>query len=795
MIPVPDSGNPAARGYARASGLPQDDGLIKNRYVARTFIQPGQELRKHGLRLKFNPLPEVVAGKRIVVVDDSIVRGNTTRQIVQMLRDAGASEVHMRISAPPIRHPCHYGIDMSTREEMIAHNRTAAEVAAELGADSLAYLSLAGVYEAIGEPARVALRRVLLGRLPTRWYVRQGRLRERTAARAELTAQSRTRACPPIRGVHAPFEDPDPRVGSRAGVAGCGAREERTTSPRLLRSTAAPSTSSGPATSTRSTPARRTTPAATWSTNVTQRTPMAYEPGKADARPDLAVAAPTVSEDGKTVTVKLRDGVHFSPPVKREITSADLKYAIERGFFRTVNNPYAPAYFGDLVGATPGAKPGAHIAGITTPDAHTVVFKLRRSTGGTLAAALVLPLAAPVPRDYALALDREKVSGYGPKQVATGPYMLSAYKPGDRITLVRNPSWNAKTDFRPAYLDRIEMPQGNNDPTIAARKVLNGTHTVTGDFLLPPTVLKDAVTKHADQLALVDSGGGRWAALNTTVAPFDDVNVRKAVVAAFNRQSVMYALGGKTVGTVASHFLPPGMPGFDQAGGAKGTGVDFLASPTGNAALAASYMKKAGFASGRYDGPAISMVGPVDGNGRAISTLAKAAFEAVGFKVKLQLLSQQVVMTKFCGSPSAEVSVCPNIGWTRDFADGQTFLDPTFSGASIHAGRQRQRLPARRSGRQRRDRPRQDRDRPDRPRRRVGRGRPCDHGAGPGRAARLGQGRHGLVGRCARCRERAARRLGLRFHGSALRLQILCNIGPGRPGRRLWSPVRCPWPG
>jgi amidophosphoribosyltransferase len=149
VIPVPDSGNPAARGFARVSGLPQDDGLIKNRYVARTFIQPGQQLRKHGLRLKFNPLREVVEGKRLVVVDDSIVRGNTTRQIVQMLRDAGASEVHMRISAPPIRHPCHYGIDMSTREEMIAHERTEAEVAAELGADSLAYLSLRGVYEAI----------------------------------------------------------------------------------------------------------------------------------------------------------------------------------------------------------------------------------------------------------------------------------------------------------------------------------------------------------------------------------------------------------------------------------------------------------------------------------------------------------------------------------------------------------------------------------------------------------------------------------------------------------------------
>jgi amidophosphoribosyltransferase len=152
VISVPDSGNPAANGFARESGLPKDDGLIKNRYVGRTFIQPGQELRKHGLRMKFNPLPEIVSGKRVVVVDDSIVRGNTTRQIVRMLKEAGATEVHLRISAPPIRHPCHYGIDMSTREEMIAHGKTEPEIAAELGADSLAYLSIEGIYEAVGTP-------------------------------------------------------------------------------------------------------------------------------------------------------------------------------------------------------------------------------------------------------------------------------------------------------------------------------------------------------------------------------------------------------------------------------------------------------------------------------------------------------------------------------------------------------------------------------------------------------------------------------------------------------------------
>jgi amidophosphoribosyltransferase len=166
VISVPDSGNPAAAGFSRASGIPKDDGLIKNRYVARTFIQPGQELRKHGLRMKFNPLPEIVEGKRLVVVDDSIVRGNTTRQIVGMLRDAGATEVHLRISAPPIRFPCHYGVDMSSREEMVAHERTIDEIADHLDADSLAYVSLDGVYEAVGTPAEDHCDACFTGRYP-----------------------------------------------------------------------------------------------------------------------------------------------------------------------------------------------------------------------------------------------------------------------------------------------------------------------------------------------------------------------------------------------------------------------------------------------------------------------------------------------------------------------------------------------------------------------------------------------------------------------------------------------------
>jgi peptide/nickel transport system substrate-binding protein len=206
---------------------------------------------------------------------------------------------------------------------------------------------------------------------------------------------------------------------------------------------------------------------------------------------------------------------------------------------------------------------------------------------------------------------------------------------------------------------------------------------ISGDWLLPPAVLKQALETRPRQVLLVDSGGGRWAALNTKAAPFDNVDVRRAVLAGFDRQAALLALGGKRVGTVATHFLPPGMPGFDAAGGVRGTGADFLAAPGGNRELAASYMKRAGFATGKYTGKPILMVGPVDGNGRQISEIAKSNLETLGFNVKLRLLSQQVVQTRYCGVPSAQVAVCPNVGWTRDFADGQTFLDPTFNGDHI----------------------------------------------------------------------------------------------------------------
>ena len=151
VLGVPDSGVPAALGYSEASGVPFTDGIVKNRYVGRTFIQPTQAMRQLGIRLKLNPLPSVISGKRLVVIDDSIVRGNTSKKLVQMLRDAGAAEVHLRIVSPEVLWPCFYGIDTDTREQLIAANMTLEEMNDWIGSDSLAFISLDGLRASLAD--------------------------------------------------------------------------------------------------------------------------------------------------------------------------------------------------------------------------------------------------------------------------------------------------------------------------------------------------------------------------------------------------------------------------------------------------------------------------------------------------------------------------------------------------------------------------------------------------------------------------------------------------------------------
>jgi len=166
VIPTPDSGTPAAIGYAQESGLPFAQGLVKNAYVGRTFIQPTDTIRQLGIKLKLNPLREVIAGKRLVVVDDSIVRGNTQRALVRMLREAGAAEIHVRISSPPVKWPCFYGIDFATRAELIANGMTIEEIRASLDADSLGYISTEGMIEATAVPSERLCTACFTGRYP-----------------------------------------------------------------------------------------------------------------------------------------------------------------------------------------------------------------------------------------------------------------------------------------------------------------------------------------------------------------------------------------------------------------------------------------------------------------------------------------------------------------------------------------------------------------------------------------------------------------------------------------------------
>jgi amidophosphoribosyltransferase len=184
VMPIPDSGTPAAIGFARASGIPFGEGLIKNRYVGRTFIQPEQGMREQGIRMKFNPLTEI-AGKRLVIVDDTIVRGNTTRQITSMLYEAGAREVHIRVSSPPLVSPCFYGIDFGDTEQLVASSRSVEDVRELLGATSLAHLSLEGMQAAVQRPEPETCRACFTGRYPAAAPVQlsKHRFEEREPAR------------------------------------------------------------------------------------------------------------------------------------------------------------------------------------------------------------------------------------------------------------------------------------------------------------------------------------------------------------------------------------------------------------------------------------------------------------------------------------------------------------------------------------------------------------------------------------------------------------------------------------
>jgi peptide/nickel transport system substrate-binding protein len=430
--------------------------------------------------------------------------------------------------------------------------------------------------------------------------------------------------------------------------------------------------------------------------NDLHRTLLRYKPSDTDKpSPDLAESEPTVSDDGKTVTVKIRKGVKFSPPVNREVTSKDVKYAMERDFLPQVGNGYAGAYWGDIVGVDEyKAGKAKEISGITTPDDQTLVIKLKRPTASIVIGAMALPGTAPVPKEYAAKYDEGKQSQYGLHLVTTGPYMvqndssgkITGYQPGRRITMVRNPNWDKSTDWRPAYLDKIVVEEGS-DPNVGNRSILNGQSMVGNPTDLAPTpqfIKQNINGPKKDQLVPSPyTGRTRWVSLNTQVKPFDDINVRKAVFAGLDRKAMNLAFGGETVGKIASHIIPPGVAGFEQAGGFAGPDLDFLKKPEGDPALAAEYMKKAGFSNGKYNGPSITMVADNSTNQKAAATVVLNSLKNLGFQVNFRPVTRDTMYSKYCGIPKSKTPICPSTGWLKDFADPQTMLDPTFNGKNI----------------------------------------------------------------------------------------------------------------
>jgi peptide/nickel transport system substrate-binding protein len=427
---------------------------------------------------------------------------------------------------------------------------------------------------------------------------------------------------------------------------------------------------------------------------ATQRPLYSFKPDDAiNPEPDLAEGPPEIAEDGKTLTVKIRTGVKFAPPVNREVTSKDVKYALERGFLKTVNGPYVGAYMSDIDGVKEYQDGKAdEISGITTPDDQTIVFKMSRPRAAIIAGALALPASAPVPKEVAEKYDKKPGNQYGQYQAFTGPYMiehddngkLTGYTPGNVIKLVRNPNWSESTDYKPAYADSITIKEGN-DAQVASRQILDGESMVTGDFQLPGQILSRASSQNKDQLVLTPpTGRFRYIALNNKIEPFDDVNVRKALSAAFDRDALRKAFGGELVGKIPTHWIPPGQPGYEEAGGDAGPGVDFLKSETGDLELAKEYMKKAGYSSGMYDGGK-TFTGVSDNatQQKAVAETAVQQFAKLGFKVDMKYVTRDAMYTKYCQVPRDQPAICPSVGWLKDFADPETLLDPVFNGKNI----------------------------------------------------------------------------------------------------------------
>jgi peptide/nickel transport system substrate-binding protein len=442
---------------------------------------------------------------------------------------------------------------------------------------------------------------------------------------------------------------------------------------------------------------------------VTQRPLFVYPPNSSTTlAPDLAAAIPTVAnggitDGGKTVTVHLQHGVHFSPPVNREVTSADVAYALERDANPNVGNAYFTGYFGSastspLVGAESPKYTGGPIPGIQTPNKYTIVFHMTKPGAVTLIDALSLPGSAPVPEEFAGPMDKKSPTTYGTQaEVATGPYMLESnpktgvfaglgYQTGKSATLVRNPNWDPNTYTAaykpPAYLNQINVNIGG-DATVIGQQVLKGSDAVQLDTP-GQTIVKMAYQSYPSQITFTQGSGTHYVSVDNAHGPFTNENLRKAFWAALDRVANVKARGGPLVAAPMTHFIYPGNKEFAAAGGYAGPRVDYNTDVNGSMAVATKYMKLAGYPSGKYTGGAtLQVVGNNAGVSPAVIQIVNSALTSLGFKTHVSEVDQSVMYSKYCGVPKQEIDVCPTGGWVRDFADGLAVLFVPFYGPAI----------------------------------------------------------------------------------------------------------------
>jgi peptide/nickel transport system substrate-binding protein len=438
---------------------------------------------------------------------------------------------------------------------------------------------------------------------------------------------------------------------------------------------------------------------------VTQTPLFEYMPNNTTTpSPLLAAAVPTIqnggiTDGGKTVTIHIRPGFRFSPPVNRAVTSKDVAFAIERGANPNVGNPYFPAYFGaaapaPLVGADKSSYKGGPIPGIQTPNNTTIVFHTTKPSGSFLVQALTLPLSAPVPPEFVAPLDKHSPTTFGTQYLtATGPYMLKAdstgkfqgigYQTGKSATLVRNPNWSAKSgDWRPAYLNQININIGG-EAQVIGEQVLKGSDAVQLDTPAQ-SIVKEAYLSYPSQITFTTGSGDHYVGVDTQHGVFTNLDLRKAFWAALDRNAIVKARGGPLVAQPMTHFIYPGVSGFIQAGGYPGPQVDYNMNPNGSLTVAQKYMKLAGYSSGKYTGSAtVQIVGSNNGDDPAIAQIVNSALTSLGFHTHVSLVDQSAMYAKYCGVPKQEIDACPAVGWVRDFADPLTVLYPTFYGPAI----------------------------------------------------------------------------------------------------------------